>query len=251
MPLPEAHFTEEEERYLIRSSADIAYILRRAAEKAAMVTAYFGDGSDFALTAFLDVAPELNRLVFDLPAQRSQASKLVAGGRITFVTNQEGVKIKFQVEGATATEHEGRPALASPMPVAVLRLQRREFYRAPCPLSNPVICAIPYTSQGAAHSAEMVVLDVSLGGIAILDQHHELSLEQGRVYENCAITFPEVGYFSTTLEVRNTQQVTLKNGMVTVRSGCKFIEPPAAGIALVQKYTMKLERQRSSRFERG
>jgi len=251
MPQREVHFTEEEKQHLTTSGADIAHILRRAAEKGAMVTAYFGEGDDFAITSFLHVMPEEDWLIFDLPAQRSQGVKLAEARRITFVTNQEGVKIKFFVEGASSTQYDGRPALASRLPKSLVRLQRREFYRAPTPLSTPVTCAIPYSSEGQSYSAEMVVMDVSLGGVAILDQHHRLNLEPGKVYADCVIKFPDVGSFTTSLEVRNTQQVTLKNGMVTVRAGCRFVDPPQAGVGLVQKFTMKLERQRSSRFERG
>ena len=245
-PRSEARFSEEESRYLTRAPVDIAHILRQSVQKAAMVTAYFNDADGFALTSLLEVSPEEDRMVFDVPAQPSQAAGIASSHRIMFVSSHEGIKIKFQVERATPILYDGRPAFESRMPRAVLRLQRRENYRASCSLSNPVMCAVPFTSEGEAHSADMPALDVSLGGIAILNQHHSLNLEPGCVYRNCIITLPDVGSFACTIEARSSRQVQLKNGMVTMRSGCRFIDPPQSGLNMVQRYTMKRERARSA-----
>ena len=247
----ETRFSEEEERYLTRAPIDIAYILRSTVQKGAMVTAYFDGGDGFALTSLLEVSPELDRMIFDVPAQARLAAGIAASRNIMFVSSHEGIKIKFQIEGAAATLHDGKPAFESRLPTAVLRLQRRENYRIACPLSQPVMCAIPFTSEGEAHTAAMVVLDVSLGGLAILNQHPQLNLEPGNVYRNCIVTLPDVGSFASAIEARSSHQVALKNGMVTMRSGCRFLEPPQAGLNMLQRYTMKLERERNARFGRS
>lgn len=244
-------FSEEETPFLLRSVREIAQILGNVHERAALVTAYFGAGSDFALTSILDVAPEEDRFVFDIPSQPDHTRRLVASRHAMFVTHQDGIRIKFAVEGVTPMVFEGRPALVAAMPNELLRLQRREFYRVSCPLSNPVKCTLAYTSEGAACTAELIVLDLSQGGLALMDQHHRMSPEPGMVYENTIIELPGVGSFSTTLEVRNRFEVTLKNGLVTMRAGCRFVRPAANAQGMLQKYTMKLERELNSRLGRG
>jgi c-di-GMP-binding flagellar brake protein YcgR len=247
---PEAHFTEEEKRFLIGSGTEIAHILQSVVRKASLVTAYYGP-NDFVLTSLLEVAPELDRLVFDLPSQRAQTAQLIASREIALVTNQDGIRIKFYVSGAATTTHDDRPALVARLPHTLVRLQRRDSFRVTCPLSNPVMCIIPFTAQGQAQKAELMVIDLSLGGIALINQHPRLNLDVGNVYADCVLTLPDVGSFVSAIEVRNSYQVTLKNGTVTMHAGCRFINPPPDGLTKVHRYTMMQERRRIARFGSG
>jgi c-di-GMP-binding flagellar brake protein YcgR len=245
---PEAHFTEEESQFLVRAPQDVTYILRSALAKSAMVTAYFEGEGGFAITSLLEVSPESDELIFDVPAQPHLTGRLLASPQITFVTSQSGVKIKFQVEGAAPKLHDGRPALAARMPTAVLRLQRRESFRVACPISTPVKCTIPFNADGKAQRAELVALDISQGGIGLINMHHSLNLEQRVDYKDCVVSLPGVGSFTTTLEVRSAQQVTLKNGQTTMRAGCRYRNPENGALAMVHRYTQRLERERGARF---
>lgn len=245
---PEAHFTEEERNYLIAAPANVAFILRGAMERSAMVTVYCDNRGDFAITSLLEVSPEQDRLVFDLPAHSHVAAALQKSPVLTFVTSQEGIKIKFQVGTPTVTIHDGRPALASRMPAEVLRLQRRDAFRVACPMSRPVRCTIPYVAEGQAQKAELMALDISLGGLAVMNMHPQLHLEPGNLYPDCNVVLPDVGVFRTGLEVRNAYEVTLKNGQVTMRAGCRFADPEPGALTLVQRYTMRAERERTGRL---
>jgi len=144
--------------------------------------------------------------------------------------------------------HAGRPALTARLPAEVVRLQRRETFRVACPLSRPVRCTIPYTRAGKAEKAELAVLDISQGGVALMNMHPQLTLAPGGVHADCTVSMPDVGVFRTALEVRSAHEVTLKNGQVTMRAGCQFVDPEAGALAMVHKLIMRLERERSGRF---
>jgi len=47
-----------------------------------------------------------------------------------------------------------------------------------------------------------------------------------------------------TLRIQNTFEVTLKNGHKSLRSGCQFVDLRPAMQSLIQRYILKLERER-------
>jgi c-di-GMP-binding flagellar brake protein YcgR len=243
----ETRLTEEERRYLVHSVAEIVQILRQACDRAAMLTASFGDGSAFALTSVLEVQPDEDQVLLDMPGQREVVPALLATDLVTLTTQLDGIKIKFQVPGLERAEHDGRDALAAALPESVVRLQRREYFRVPCPMANPPKCAIPHMVRGEARRAEFDVIDVSLGGLALMARPGELAFETGNEIKDCTITLPGEGMFATTLEVRNVRNVELRSGHA-LRVGCRFITPPADGITRLQRYTMKIERERKAKF---
>jgi c-di-GMP-binding flagellar brake protein YcgR len=244
----ETRFSQEERTFLVHSPGEIAHLLRSAAKRVAMFTVYFDRSADFAMTSILEVDSERGELVFELPAQPHLARRIVDGAQIMLVTYQDGIKIKFALHGATPVLFDGTPALRAALPLELLRLQRRETFRVACPLSNPVRCSVPYVSEGRRETADLVVVDLSLGGVSLTVQHPTLSLEPGDLFADCRIALPAVGTFATGLEVRNAYQITLKNGTSAMRSGCRFVDVSHSALALVQKYIMKLERERNARF---
>lgn len=246
--LPEAHFSEEEARCLVHSRIEIPFIINRLHKSSPMVTAYMDGSSDFVLSSILAVYPEEGWLIFDVPAQPERAARLAACRLITFTGTDEGVRVKFHVEEPVATTYQGRTALAARLPEMLARLQRREFFRAPCPLTNPPGCVIPYTVQGQRQDIELTVLDISLGGVALKERKTQTVFENGTVYAGCVLTLPGEGEFVSALEVRNTHRTTLANGTVATRIGFRYIDPPADAISRVQRYIMKLESQRTRRL---
>jgi outer membrane receptor for Fe3+-dicitrate len=66
-------------------------------------------------------------------------------------------------------------------------------------------------------------------------------------YPNCRITLPDVGNVMVTLETVYTTEMTLLNAKTVMRVGYRFVRPSMAALSLVQRYMMKLERDKRSR----
>jgi hypothetical protein len=80
-----------------------------------------------------------------------------------------------------------------------------------------------------------------------MDNHGALRFQLGDRYHNCRIGLPEAGTLMVSLEVRNSYDTPLKNGLSFRRCGCKFLDPGIAAESLVQRYIMHLERTRNFR----
>jgi len=244
-PSTPPYATEDDGKYRIGSRVEIAFILRAMMKSSALVTAYFGSGKDFVVTALLDVDPERGALVFDSGSNPQLNERLLRSQRVSIVSSQDGVKVQFDLSSVEATSFEGRAAFRALFPPTLLKLQRREYYRLPTPIVKPLKCLLPAKS---GELVETTIGDISLGGVSLIGQPAGIKLEPGELFESCRIVLPDVGTVNIGLLVRNSFPMTLKNGSVTRRTGCAFIDLPANQEAMIQRYIIKLERDRRAKL---
>src|SRR3569623_1406158 len=129
----------------------------------------------------------------------------MAAKRLSFDTSLDKIRILFSAQGGlTEIDIEGGKALRMDLPETMIRLQRREYYRMPTPVSNPVRVVIPMPEEMGGGTQSFPLADISCGGIAILDNKLQLGNTIGLNFENCRLELPEIGPVTTTLQVRNS-----------------------------------------------
>jgi c-di-GMP-binding flagellar brake protein YcgR len=154
----------------------------------------------------------------------------------------------FDATEVSGALFEGGPALRIDIPETLIRLQRRDYYRMPTPVSNPVCVLIPMPEHMGGGSNMFPLADISCGGIAILDNKHLLGNTIGNTYEGCRIDLPDSGSVSTALQIRSSLEMTLLNNKSNRRLGCQFIDISRGNLASVQRYITRLERERNARI---
>jgi hypothetical protein len=108
----------------------------------------------------------------------------------------------------------------------LLRLQRRDYYRLVTAETGALNCIIhPVADQ--AIQQEVTVMDISIGGVALVCEQTGVELQPGMVYEHCQIELPGVGTVETSIEVKNAFEITDRSGKVKRRAGCVFVKPTA------------------------
>ena len=239
--------TAESNKYLLSSRIEILFLLRELMRRGALITAYFNEGSDYLLTTLLSVNDN-GQLILDLGANEEMNQKALASSKLIFIANHDKVKVQFSRPGVQQVSFDGRPAFSTTVPEAVMRLQRREYYRLVTPSSRPVKCLIPvHTERGPLRDVEAMVLDISNGGIAVIAPPDGLTLKVGSTLEDCRIVIPDMGTIYTSIQVKNMFDVTLKNGTHVRRAGCQFSHLDGPAMALVQRYIIRIERDRRAR----
>lgn len=227
--------------YMVHSRMEIIYILRAIQHKNELITAYFNQGKDFILTSIIDVDADNGTVVFDYGANEQLNQRLMESDKVILVTTQDKVKIQFVTGRMREIMHLGRPAFSAHLPAELLKLQRREYYRLATPLVSPIKCSITKPEGG---KFEATIVDISLGGIAITHYQGKLKFEVGDRFSACRIVLPEIGTVTTDIEIRNEQEVTLKNGAKSHRAGCMFINLHQSQQVMIQRYIIKLDRER-------
>ena len=235
-------------KYLLHSKKEILFILRAMREKGDLVTVYFNHGNDFLLTTLLSVSAEGNAMLLDPGSNAEMNRKALEADKLTFTATHDKVKIQFNVKRLAKAEYQGRQAFRAAIPDEMLRLQRREFYRLTAPIAHPLRCTIPVKlADGSRSTIETTVIDISGGGLGVMAPPEGVEFETDHLFENCRIELPDVGTVLATLRVRNVFEFTTRSGAKTKRAGCQFVDLPGQMLTLIQRYIIRVERERKAR----
>jgi flagellar brake protein len=237
----------DQSKYLIYSRLEIAAILGTLCREGSMVTAYFGGGSDFILTSILAVRPDRDEVVIEFGADAAANQRALQTSKITFIAAHERIKIQFVAESLRHARLGGRDVFSTKIPPALLRLQRREYFRIATPRARPLVCIIAPQAEPVRAPDQVDIVDISCGGIAVIDASVPSDIETGVCFRGCRILLPDLGEVITDIMVRSTHEVTLKSGNKHRHAGCEFIDMAERDRALIQRYISRLERERKDR----
>lgn len=239
-----ATHTYDEEQFIVQNEKEIIQILNDLAKHHEMLKVTFNH--DTCLTNVISVDAKNHVVYLDVGIDEAFNNRLLASRHVLF-SKDDGIRIKWtSAQISLATLKDGK-AIKIALPQKMMRLQRREFFRLATPIVNPVPCLIPISDEAnpdADRVLELTLVDVSLGGIAVIAANplDEL-LVIGANFDKCKISFPEVGETSLTLQVRNITPITMKDGAIKHRIGLQFISPSRGNEGLINRYTYNLERQ--------
>ena len=234
-------------RYLVESRMGIIAILNTLQKTGSLVTGYFGGGNNFILTSIVAVEPELDRLILDYGADSAANLRVLDAKRITFVAMHERIKMQFYATSLQHVRFEDRDAFSTAFPTALLRLQRREYYRIVTPLTLPLKCIIEQQAAPKHKPLEVNIVDISCGGIAIIDSGATVELGTGTCFRDCRILLPDIGEVKTDILIKSTFDIVLKNGTKRTQAGCEFVGMVEHERAKIQRYINKAERESKGR----
>lgn len=240
--------SDEHERYLVHGRREIHQILQGLIDGRALVTAMIAPGPQSFLTAVVAVGEDDQWIILDASGDSHINQRVGMAERLVCVTQLDKIRIQFALSNPANVSHQGRPAVRAPMPDEVLRLQRREYYRLQTPVTHSVTCHIPLRGvDGKARTMEVRVLDISGGGVAVIVPPDDLPMAKDMEFPDCQLHLPEAGPLTVRLKVRNLFRLTNRNGISMLRAGCEFLDLPRNADAAIQRYILKVERERSAR----
>lgn len=242
---------DDEARFLLRDPREILQLMRSLVGARALTTAHLEPGNQSFLTVILELMEAEDALLIDGSKDETINQQIEAAERITCITQLERIRIQFALPGAARSDRAGAPVFAAPLPTEVLRLQRRDFYRLSTPVTQTVTCAIPLQLPGGGRrTASLRILDISGGGIAVVVPPSDFPFEPGMQFTGCELKLPEAEPIRTQLTVRNLFRLVTRNGVEMLRAGCAFSDLPPHAESIIQRYILKIERERNAR-ERG
>jgi len=234
-PFPEPD-SPELERFMLYGRGEIVAVLRHLCEERAFVTAYCGSDAEFAVTMVLSANADFDEVVLDMPADPAAQVRLLAAQGVVFVAFQENVKLQWDAPVAQSTVFEGRPAFRVRLPTQVLRLQRREYFRVRTPESSRPTCLVPH-EQGNERYESLRVLNLSVGGLAVMSYPHHFELPYGVPIDACFLDLPGIGTVPVRIRVVHLGEVG-RNGR---EFGCEFVDLPPPARLMLQRYVNRVE----------
>ena len=238
---------EDEAKYLLRDSREILAILKHIVSARALVSARLAPGRESYLSALIQVDDGEDGVLLDASAAPLQNERILRADALDCVTQLDKVRIQFLLKGARLVDEGGSPGFRCALPDSLLRLQRREFYRLQTPLSHAVTCtlALPQ-ADGSRRNTELRILDISGGGVAIAVPPVGVPFEQGTEFANCLLNLPDGPPIPARLIVRNLFRITNRSGAELLRAGCEFADMPRGAEDTIQRYILKVERERNA-----
>lgn len=233
--------SDEESDYLISNHREIVSILQSIAQRKARVALYYNEGNSMVLTMIL--AADENGVWIDATSNPLDNRLIERSKRIIFVTTHNQAKVQFIATDVMLGTYEDAPAFSLGLPRKLLRLQRRDYYRLVTADSNALKCIIRPVPGQAHIQHEITVMDISIGGVALVCEASGIELQPGMVYEHCQIELPEVGKLEASIEVKNAFEITDRNGKVKRRAGCVFVKPDGKTTMLLQRYVAQMQQK--------
>jgi c-di-GMP-binding flagellar brake protein YcgR len=237
--------TDDFSQYMLNSKSEMFAVFRGMVEHVSQITMFFNEGRDMVLTSMISYND--NGIFLDLGASSEMNRKALESKKLFCVTQLDKVKVQFILRELKRVETKGGPAFFAAMPESVLRLQRREYYRLATPITRPLKCVFPFpASDGQRRVVEAHIGDISGGGLGIVAIPLDISLEPG-LELSCKIDLPEVGVVTGMVVVRSVFETVTRTGIKSKRAGCEFVKLPGPMLTLIQRYIIKVERERKAR----
>ena len=231
----------EDNKFRVSSKPAIQSILGAVMQRNILVALHFGHNNDYILTSILAINPELKRIVVDFGEAEKLSKVALDTKEVTFVTSQEQSKIQFICTAIKKIQFEGRNAFSIELPKSILHIKKRQYYQITKPSPTKLKCIVPLPNEYNSNTTEIVVHDISCGGITLIEHDSLVKFECGEVYKNCQIDLPGVGTLNIAIKVKNTYKVTLDNGLICKHAGCEFINSPQEMLEMVRQYISKLK----------
>jgi c-di-GMP-binding flagellar brake protein YcgR len=238
------------EPYRVRSRREVVSVLDGVRSQRQLVKMSAGGSSESVLTSILAVDERDGSVWFDAAPSNTQNHRLANCDYISFETKLDQIRVLFRTDRAEAGDYQGYPGLRVPLPESLIRIQRRESYRVAIPRANPVLCtfAPPGTEAKPLDKSVMFnMLNISMGGVAVIDEQNLLDDTAGALYEKCVLAVPG-GSITVSLEIKNVAHIKLASGKSVRHIGCRFANISNAMLAVVQRYILKLERDHNAKM---
>lgn len=233
--------------FKVQSRREIISLLRAISDHKQLIRILMETSGEATVTSILDIDDDTGTVILDTASDPAVVERLLDCDNLSFETVLDRIRIVFFATEIDTCTHDGLPALQIAIPMNLIRLQRREFYRVPTPLTAPIQCTIHIVTEDGKQSVTVPLQNVSGGGIALNDEKHLLDRTIGKIYPDCQIYLPDNVVIITTLQIRNVIDIKTDNGKSIQRIGCLFVGLPKPMLAAIQRFITKLEREQNAK----
>lgn len=235
------------DHYILRARIDILPVLRALAEREIPIRVKFSRVAEPLDTRLLSVRPEYEELIFDATEVRDfdaldGTQSMEAGAKI------DVIRIFFSTGYAEAAMFRGQRVFRARVPETIARVQRRGSVRYQVPALNPPVVRLRLPSDNN-RELHLRLMDISLGGAALVLEDRSLALEPGTILRHCRLDLPGCGVVETDLSVQYVDQMDRKSGWR--RMGCRFADVPVFALTHIRRYVSVLERAQNAAGQGG
>lgn len=227
----------DDSRFLVHNKKEVSQVMGDLARWRTEINARCGATGKGVITRVISVDQVQGVVYLDFGFDEVTGRALIDSDQVIFSTTT-GLRVQWSSARLQVVRLPDGPAFRIGLPMDLVRVQRREYYRLMMPMVNPVLCRIPLSDGVAA----LAMADISAGGISVMLQEEHAELVPNTEFVNCRFDLSEVGETNLGLKVKWCAPMVSRNGGSRMRLGLEYIAPSRGNQALIQRYMVKLER---------
>ena len=230
---------------LVLDEDEIDTALSKMEKNHALLTVELNDNKNICSSLILEINTRENYLVIDEFYPSSINNEIELGNSVDISCNHSGSYLRFVSKIIDKAEVNGNPYYKIPYPDVIEYSQRRQSYRVPISLSNPIKVSFTSQNNNAAHG---VIRDISFGGFcARLTPPLNERFKPDDYIPKCVIQLPGNGVIVCSIEVR---RIFLSTSTGIPMMGCRFVQMNPADKKTLQQSVTKLERDLMKKIKR-
>ncbi|MEH0168630.1 flagellar brake protein [Roseateles microcysteis] len=189
------------------------------------------------------VEVDARRGVIDLDSSASpeHLRTLLASDEVQAQAFLDNIRLQFDVDGLVLVQGSAGAMLQANLPSPLFRFQRRQAYRV-----QPTGSAYPFAKfehpDPAIGLLRLRVLDVSIGGLALLLPPELPPLEPGALIELARLELDRDTRLETSLRLQHVS--SLQNPAEFVQLGCAFVQLPPLSLRDLQRFIDQTQKRR-------
>ena len=220
------------DEFRISAPREIAAMLRRLVEASVQLNLNASDGSVVGATVW-GADAERGSLAFNVDAHDPALPALLECQEVTVVGYLDSVKLQFDARHPVLVHGHRASVLNCGYPRELFRFQRRGAFRVRPLLRETPVARVRHPGT-AELSLSLRVLDVSIGGCALLLSADAPALQPGCVMNDAQIELDADTRFQVNLRL---QHITSLGGNAGgVRLGCEFVRVDPTELRSLQRY---------------
>ncbi len=206
-------------RLLVRSGIEIGRILDSMIEDGDAVTASLPEQLMF-LSKLVRVEPANGSMLLAYSDNKRANLAALAARSLVLRCNHRGAQFAFSGDKPRHVAQAGQPCILCELPTTVLGMQQR---RGVAGIQVPAEAVVRCDLRVGERVFGSRMMDVSLDGICAVITDSTIPVCAGMRLESARIRHSKAEPFLVDLEVRDTSRITLPNGKLASRVGCKLL----------------------------
>ena len=226
--------------FRVTAPGEIRALLKQLMDEAVPLNLSASDGSAYT-TMLWTVDPASGRISFTADMMAPAVHDIVEADECAAVAYLDRIKVQFDVSDLVLVQGHKACVLQARLPREMFRFQRRNTFR---------VRTIERTSPTASFrhpgipdmSLALRVLDVSIGGCALLQPANVPTLQPGVVIKGVRLSLDAETQIDAGLMLHHVTSTGAENG--SVRLGCEIVGMPATAQRALQLYIDQTQKRR-------
>ena len=226
--------------FRVSAPGEIRAILKQLMDDVVPLNLSASDGSAYTTTLWT-LDPAAGRISFTADMMAPAVHDIVEADECVAVAYLDRVKVQFDVTDLVVVQGHKASVLQARLPQEVFRFQRRNTFR---------VRTIERTSPTASFrhpgipdmSLSLRVLDVSIGGCALLQPANVPALQPGAVIKGVRLALDAETRIDAGLMLHHVTSTGAENG--SVRLGCEIVGMDATAQRALQVYIDQTQKRR-------